>query len=555
MMDDHSFDTFPGASGEGNDRLDSPDPVSEKRPWKEPVILSEWPAPSVLPYIVKARDSGKICKIIAVTATGSGNRAEFQVYDETAQQFSDQVRISFTPALFRELFDHEQVSVAQSEQKAKALQVMVEPSSTSRIVIDLDRESRRREKMREFRHMRAGEEVLIGSYIYCKIDDRRFSVKRRDYDDFYQNKTQVRLSNNYKQITEIEILLNDPYLDPDEIEFGQNLGSLPVIAEDPAYLRQIELQFNTMREELFPHLTSDEDIAESIRKSYIRQGGKGNCYMLAGANSLKKKHARLYLETLKRSMYKAGQAWSITFRGDEGNIGTVIISESEVEDWKSKGSSASLLSDIIFERAYASFVSRRENNNRQGMTIVIPRGHKMAFEGGFGHRSLFDFLGPEVARKHIVGDYEMPEQNGYTDRWYPLVHQRTPHINFYSNSQMASHFLLNEFPRSDDAYIVTANTPSREGGLRLTDRHFKEFTVDGTHVKDMEPVSRRGFFSTPRKIRIPYRHALSVIESDSDYIWIEDPHDTTKPFALHIDTFLNTFSQLSYVRLIRRYSS
>ena len=237
---------------------------------------------------------------------------------------------------------------------------------------------------------------------------------------------------------------------------------------------------------------------------------------MAGINSLKKTHPEIYLSTLSKSLRKGQNSgeWQVRFQGLDlpqmqadlgvGFDGWITVTNRDLKIWAVQGMSADL-PDVILERAYASYISRKQRR-KAGMTMH--RDRKLSMEGGFGHRALHDILGPDVASKQMIADY------GSFDGYKSLKEN--------GNAGTASDFLRHTLRTHPERYIVTANSPYKGVLGRFV-------IIEG---------------------RIIYnRHAYSIIKVEGDQVHIENPHNTSKTILLSVDNFVNTFSQISYVEL------
>lgn len=381
--------------------------------------------------------------------------------------------------------------------------------------------------LKSFRAMKVGDQIQINWIIYVKVGPDAFQTHN-------PNRKQTSLVTMPISTAEVERMVrqtqeNNILIIPAKKNFA---------AETSRAKPEVSENFKRLLPELYAKRTgiynkaadllakavgrgrpaSYDEVLKYLPHSEISQGFIGDCYLVAGINSLKKTHPELYLSVLSKSLRKGQNPgeWQVKFQGldlpqmqaDLGDHfdGWITITEQSLNIWAVQGMNADL-PDVILERAYASYISRKERK-KIGMTMHRDRmlGIKMA--GGFGHRALYDILGPEAASKKMIANYEAGD--GY----------KTLKENL--NADTARHFLRHTFANNPERYVVTANTPYK-GLLRVLSRI-------GGHV-----------FYSP--------HAYSVIKVEGDRVHIENPHDSSKPIWLSVDNFVDAFSQISYVEI------
>lgn len=378
-----------------------------------------------------------------------------------------------------------------------------------------------KEKRAIYRKLSVGDEILIGSTSFRKISEDAYYVV-----DNNPNKANQTISNAVKNNKNIIDLINIPFIKIGDIQIIKYQDrQTPTLLEDEKEISRLHINFKKIEDLMYPSSSwIKKDINERIKKSEIKQGGFGNCYLLAAINSIKKTHPELYYETLVRTIQKGDNLneWKVIFQGITTGHGSkenpIIVTEKDMQDWH-KGAKADL-GDIILERAYASLRSRQEHGTT-GMTMDSNTIGGYAFEGGFGHRALDHILGSGIAEKHIVGDYQKDGITSFsknTDKELAIT---------------AKEFLESEYAKNPEKYIITVNSPHQKDGQPLDDKNFE--IING--------------------VKMHYQHAYSVVAFNKGEVYIENPHNTSKRFSIKIEEFLNFFSQLSYVRIRAQYQS
>ncbi len=284
----------------------------------------------------------------------------------------------------------------------------------------------------------------------------------------------------------------------------------PSAAQKPPLIKRLFRSVTGQRE---PAITA-EQVITYLPTSEIRQGIRGDCYLLAGLNSAKKTHPELYLDVVSRSIVHddARGGWRVKFSGlplpkELTEDGWIFITEDDLERWTKETKTTGELPDLILERAYASAISRQ----RAGEQDQTMRPGKLAFEGGYGHQALFHVLGNGIARKFEVAKY--------TEN-----HTQTLRENI-RNGFSATKFLAT-FAEQPQRYLVTAVTPSDAGA----------------ETSIMVGIQR-----------LKRQHAYSVVGSDGQQVAIEDPHDTGQRFFLTTEQFLSAFSSVEYCEIVGAY--
>ncbi len=371
------------------------------------------------------------------------------------------------------------------------------------------------EKKAIFDRMQIGDELLLGVTAFRKISENSY-MHATNHSDTGRTST-----NRLSSREEIIRFINIPFLKPSEIKIIKFSGKdTPVVDESPKYLESLRNAFKEIEPSLYPDSwLSRKSTLEKIKTGNIKQGGFGDCYLLAAINSIKRTHPELYLQTLMRTIKKGDRPgeWKVSFRGitdgDGSDEAPIVVTENDLKAWKT-GARADL-ADVILERAYASLKSRQKYGF-QGMTHQADYRGRRAFEGGFGHRALDEIVGSEIAKKNIIADYRSEgasslKQNG--------------------RAAVAQEFLLNEYAKNPERYILTANSPYTKDGKNRNDRMHE--IING--------------------VKMYYKHAYSIVGFKENQLYIENPHDTSKTFTMNIDQFLNFFSQLSYVEIRAKY--
>ncbi len=301
------------------------------------------------------------------------------------------------------------------------------------------------------------------------------------------------------------------------------------VQETDAEVERYYKNFLQLLPELYPKQAKG-GIQEVLRyvgkESEIAQGGYGDCYLLAGLYAAKRADPELYVQTLARSISKRGSNWVVRFQGDTSGVGEIEVTPAEISEWKNgvggRGGASADLPEIILERAYASFISRRRERVA-GLTKRLSQDQRYAFEGGFGHRALADLFGYDVVEKQRIADYSGE------DGKLPFSKQKNP-----ENAREAKKLLREAFASGQKtSYIITANTPRERAGQKLNDDKY-------TYVEGQ---------------KIYFKHAHAVLGLEGNKVRLANPHDTSpkKQILLSMDAFLDTFSQLSLVKVNRKY--
>ncbi len=273
---------------------------------------------------------------------------------------------------------------------------------------------------------------------------------------------------------------------------------------------------------------SKSEYYNRIQESEITQGQYGDCYLLAALNSLKKQNPELYLEVLARTLRfdETEQVWRVRFLGNRSkelkdllgeNGNEIKISDTDIAAWRSTGAKAEL-GDVIIERAYASLISRHQNK-KAGQTMMVNAKGDLAFEGGQGHRALYELLGSELVQKYKIGSSPTSTED--------------PPFSQTDNKDLAESFVQMQMSESPKQYIVTVSTPQFAEGTSKSDSNYK--MVHG--------------------YKIYYKHAYSLMGYEDGVVKIQNPHDSSKTIGLTMDEFLDSFVRINYVTVKRKFNS
>ncbi len=389
------------------------------------------------------------------------------------------------------------------------------------------------ELVRSIKNMAVGQKIIVSSITYIKFSPEYFSV------DTPSSKLTVAVR-NVENLTEAALMkiiqrVGKEFVQIMPMESGrpeQNWKEKYPASENfkrllpELYATRVGLSYK-MADFLAKMVGKDrpatyEEVLQYLPQSEIKQGNIGDCYLLAGINSLKKTRPDLYLHMLSQTLRKnpTTNNWEVKFLGMEleemraylGNNfnGWIPVSEEDLNSWAMRGVSADL-PDLILERAYASYISRIEEK-QVGKTLIRVKDNEfnwmapfgsLPIEGGFAHRALYDLLGPEIATKKIISDYD------------------TKTLEEKNEVGTTKNFLQRTAPAQPGRFIITANTPYKR---------LKILQLSGGHI----------YFNL---------HAYSIFLTQGNTIRIENPHNTARSSFLNFDQFVKTFSQISFVEL------
>ncbi len=377
----------------------------------------------------------------------------------------------------------------------------------------------RKEKAEQLDSLAVGDTVVIGENGYLKINSDQFQLV---------SLTPEAEATSIFTIVNVDILrerILNQFTVPQSVEFRARNGNGKSKIKETAEEREIlSTSFAIVAKKLYG-MSDGPKLVERIRKSEIQQGGYGDCYLLAAINSIKKSHPELYRDLLTRSIRfnKNSGNWQVRFLGaaqakksNEASKDWFTVSQEDIRKWRMKGASADE-ADIILECAYASYISTMRTGER-GHTKELDADGDIAFEGGFGHRALADLLGGALAKKMKTSEYsgaaaqqtiEQNKDNGKVINFFRLLYKNNP-----------------------KKFVVTANSPYRS-------------------KKDGQRGDARYLIYNESKVY--YSHAYSVTKFEDEQVFLENPHDTSKPFSMPIHDFMKHFSQLSYVELVGEY--
>ena len=297
-------------------------------------------------------------------------------------------------------------------------------------------------------------------------------------------------------------------------------------------------RYDHSKEDVDPEL---HPLLEAICRSEIKQGPVGDCYLLAAINTLKKEDPEMYLQLVGHNIRKApdGNGWQVKFPGLLEEIRnkpepsrTELLGLFDNKEWVTvtpkdlkthSFAEVDFEVDNIFEVAYNRWLARIKTG-KVGETAKLDKNGDYTFEGGFGHRAFRHMLGSDIAIKCKVGNYE--GSDGDTN----LVSSKHAKQAVDVLNRAASSFGRRE-------YYITLNTQ---------------------HKKEGKKPSRGDKIQIGRGPRLNYRHAHSGLNinrlNGKLTIEIQDPHDTKeKHYVLSSEEITQYFSQISYVRIIRRY--
>ncbi len=434
------------------------------------------------------------------------------------------VEITDMNALLEGLKEYQLTGIAlQNRKSGKPAEAKVDPDETNsegdqeseettESKNEIEQNRLRAEKLEQLLKMSKGEQVVIEPFVFQRVNKSRFKKYAHQTDG-----SGTKLAGNV-DLKYVQDLIQGFQGNIESVEFistGKN--HLGIVNETPAELKYINESIKVLLPQLYPGLPEERDrVIEYIKNSEIKQGGYGDCYLLAALNSIKKGHPELYYDVLARSIRPGVNEgdFEVGFLGSAAGE-WISVTKEDIQDWRKKGAKADL-ADVVLERAYASYISRKVNGN-QGHTIVND-GRELDFEGGLGHRALYDVLGSGLAEKHKIADYE--QNDG----------RKSLRENGYAST--AKKFFEEEFEHAPEDYIVTANTPRWHNGARVDDK--------------AAPIRVEG-------AQIYFKHAYSVIGYKNGRFVIENPHDTSKLFTLSMDSFLETFSQVSFAMVKAKY--
>lgn len=356
--------------------------------------------------------------------------------------------------------------------------------------------------------------------------------------------------------------------DAEYVKFmARSSEALPVVREGARELQAIHEQFAKILLELYPGVTTfkqgyitraldmmglagKKDIALSLRqeamnyfqssKSEIAQGGwYGDCYLLAAHNAGKRTAPGLVFEQMARSvrpgkkkgeyevriaaMDKESPEAMQEFFGERYRDGRIVITYSEMEKILPGWASADL-GDLILEKAYAQFIDFRERNSEKKKKRKMIFGKKRAFEGGVGHKALFDLYGDDLVEKHRIGDYSSADA-------YSTLEENGKRNDVED--------LFIRFAEQPEKFIIVANTPAERKPVNPNrlQRALDYLGLAGGEVVD-------GLY---------LQHAYSVVGYENGTVYVENPHNTGKRLSYSLDDFLKKFAQISYVEIKKQY--
>lgn len=356
--------------------------------------------------------------------------------------------------------------------------------------------------------------------------------------------------------------------DAEYVKFmARSSEALPVVRESARELQAIHEQFAKVLLDLYPGVTTfkqgyiiraldmmglagKKDIALSLRQealnyfqsseSEIAQGGwYGDCYLLAAHNAGKRTAPGLVFEQMARSvrpgkkkgeyevkiaaMDKESSEAMQEFFGERYRDGRIVVTYSEIEKILPGWASADL-GDLILEKAYAQFIDFRERNSEKKKKRKLIFGKKRAFEGGFGHKALFDLYGDDLVEKHRIGDYSSADA-------YTTLEE--------NGKRKDVEDLFVRFAEQPEKFIIVANTPAEHKPVNPNrlQRAMDYLGLAGGEVVD-------GLY---------LQHAYSVVGYENGTVYVENPHNTGKRVAYPLDDFLKRFAQISYVEIKKQY--
>jgi hypothetical protein len=241
----------------------------------------------------------------------------------------------------------------------------------------------------------------------------------------------------------------------------------------------------------------------------ITQGQIGNCYFLTSIHAIRTQKPRLFKETIMNRVTKVGDGMYVV----KINNREIFVNREMVRRYQEhpdKPSSTSTFGDALLEYANAAYRAQEVYGQRGGTMIQHPVTKERAEEGGYTDQALADILGGEVAR----------------GRQYARMDVAT------------ARSLLNTMARSSNAPVLTLATPKfpRTGRERGSST-FKEARV----------------FMEGRwqNLRIWGEHAYSISSYNprTEMVKIANPHNTSKPFEVHVDQLPSLFHGFGYVTL------
>jgi|GEM_PF-5168744 len=241
----------------------------------------------------------------------------------------------------------------------------------------------------------------------------------------------------------------------------------------------------------------------------ITQGQIGNCYFLTSIHAIRTQQPRLFKQTIMNRISKVGDGMYVV----KINNREIFVNRDMIRRYQEhpdKPSSTSTFGDALLEYANASYQSQKIHA-RRGMTMFQhPVTKERAEEGGYTHQSLGDILGAEVAQGR----------------------------NYAPMNLATARSLLNTMATSSIGPILTLSTPKFEtAGTARGSTNYKDIQVfmDGKW----------------QNMQVWGTHAYSVAGYNprTEMVKIANPHDTSRPFEIHINQLPQTFQGFGYVTL------
>ena len=339
------------------------------------------------------------------------------------------------------------------------------------------------------------------------IDQETLSLINKAYSFYIQYST--------KEIFIDESINIESYLENlnyllSELEQNINLKYSPVLINyknifenlKPAILSKNSEKRETqdLIKEIYPNgITSD-----------LEQGSIGTCYLLSSLKALKL-HPELMSLIIKRSITKKdSNTWVVEFLGDEQNIGPIEVNKDKLNQWKRHSKLKAADGDIIFELAYASYVSRSKGRNKG--TMFAEDSGEFPVEGGYAHRTLAHLLGP-IGIKYR----KSPNNSHYEHRSF---------ANANDHHSIPDYFNNNYLHNRNNLVLTASSVPSQHGD------------------KDFEWIEGEKIYKS---------HAYTIVDfnRNTQKILISNPHNSKRTFALSINGFSHIFYDLKFNKINR----
>ncbi|MFA7685938.1 MAG: hypothetical protein WCX95_04020, partial [Candidatus Gracilibacteria bacterium] len=275
---------------------------------------------------------------------------------------------------------------------------------------------------------------------------------------------------------------------------------------------------------------SEQEFQASFKdkKASLRQGNVGDCYLVAGLNSLRRSP---FFETIVRLSVKpttqGGQSgWEVKIPLGDVNGETVFVAKSELGSHPNPNVGKPDRHGKIDDRKVLTSMSGPEGLQILEAAFVKSKTgilNRALVEGGFGHQALQHLIGAKSFEKERVSASDQSPEHLRENRTSLGYGLSSPFKTGSEFARQKAREFLDKFDNTND--IATVNTPPHEKG------HNAAFKIGGQEF----------YFS--------HAYSLIAVNKGAGTVTVVNPHNTNVKIELTYDQFMETFAQVSSVRV------